>query len=140
MNQAVVKKLDNTHAANMERVKTFAKQIGEAIAERYSNDDPDELMGKLQELATLQSTASYCQAMANRLYNDRIADLCESPAYSKLSATDKKMIFAGRASEEIYYVELCERYSRSLTHAIESIRSILSFKKSEFELAKFQQT
>jgi len=140
MNQAVVKKLDNTHSANMERVKIFAKQIGEAIAEKVDQDNPDELMGKLQELANLQSTASYCQAMATRLYNDKVADLCESPAYSTMSATDKKMIFAGRASEEIYYVELCERYSRSLTHAIESIRSILSFKKSEMELSKFQET
>lgn len=140
MNEAVAKKLDTTHATNLERVKTFAKQIGEAIAEVVDQDNPDELMGKLQELATLQSTASYCQAMASRLYNDKIADLCESPAYCTMSATDKKMIFAGRASEEIYYVELTERYSRSLTHAIESIRSILSFKKSEMELSKFQET
>lgn len=140
MNEAVVKKLENTHATNMERVKVFSKQIGEAIAEKVDSDNPDELVGKLQELSTLQSTASYCLAMATRLYNDKVSELCESPAYSKLSATDKKMVFAGRASEEIYYVELCDRYSRSLTHAIESIRSILSFKKSEMELSRFQQT
>lgn len=140
MNEAVVKKLENTHSTNMDRVKIFAKQIGEAIAEKIDQDNPDEAMGKLQELATLQATASYCLAMANKLYNDKIAELAGQQVYAKLSATDKKMVFAGRASEEIYYMDLSERYSRSLTHSIESLRSILSFKKEEFSQSKYQTT
>lgn len=140
MNEAVVKKLDNTHAKGMATVKEYATLIGKAIAESIDKDNPDEVMGKLQELASLQATASYCLAMANKLYNDKIAELAEQQFYAKLSATDKKMVFAGRASEEIYYMDLSERYSRSLTHSIESLRSILSFKKIEYEQSRYQQT
>lgn len=140
MNSELAAQITDNHQKNLERVKVFTKQIGESISETVDKDNPDELTGKLQELSALQATASYTLAMAEQLQNERLAELLLDAKYQKLSATDKKMLFAGLAKTEIYYVTINERYSRNLSHAIESMRSILSFKKSEMEQSRYQET
>lgn len=140
MNESIVNKLEDTHDQNLNRVKEFSTMIGKAISEQVDRDNPDELIGKLHELSSLQATATYCLAMANKLYAEKMQRLVEMPAFSSLTATDKKLIFAGRASQEQYYVDLCDRYCRNISYAIESIRSTLSFKKVEYEQSRYQQT
>lgn len=115
-------------------------QIGKAIEEEIDRDNPEELTGKLMELCALQSNASYAYALSEQLYNEKLAELVQDPKYSKLSATDKKMLFAGFAKEEIYYMTLNERYIRNLSHSIEALRSALSWKKSELEQSRYQTT
>jgi hypothetical protein len=57
--------------------------------------------------------------------------LTEDNQWARLTATDKKMVFAGRAKDEIYYVTLTERQNKALTHSIDGLRSMLSYLKSE---------
>ena len=105
--------------------------IGKAISETVNRDDPNEVSGKLEELKSLQASCSHAVALAEMVYNEKIFDLVQQQQYSGLNATEKKMLFAGLAKQEIYYVTLTERQSRSMSHAIEAMRSILSYLKSE---------
>jgi len=120
------------------------KEITEAIAnklnEAIDKDNPDELTGKLMELCSLQASATYCYALAEQLYNQKIADLVVKQEYTKLTATDKKMLFAGLAKEEIFNLTISERHIKNLSYSIEALRSALSWKKSELENARYQNT
>ncbi len=125
-------------AGNAQRLQEISEQIGKAIEQGIDRDNPDEVTGKLMELCALQSTATYANALAEQLYNKKLAELVQVDEHKKLSATDKKMLFAGLASQEIYYMTLCERYIKNLSYSIEALRSVLSWKKVEFEQSKYQ--
>lgn len=140
MNTTLSNYIADSHAAGLSKVKELTECLERAISERIDQSNPDELTGKLGELASLQSTATFALAMSEQLYAEKIAELVEMPAYSKLSATDKKMLFAGLAKHEAYYVTMNERLSKNLSYSIESMRSILSYKKSEMENSRYQPT
>lgn len=106
-------------------------QIGGALALEIDNYNPAEILGKLNELTNLLSTSSHAVALAEMIYGEKLMQLTQDNQYSKLSATDKKMIFAGRAKNEIYYVTLTERQNKSITHSIDALRSMISYLKSE---------
>lgn len=116
---------------SLEILKELTDQIGNAISEEIDRNNPEEVTGKLSELAALQSTASHAMALSEMVYNNKLMDLVQEQQYLKLSATDKKYIFLGKAKMEGYYVTLCERQTRSLSHSLDALRSILSFMKAE---------
>lgn len=128
------------HEKSMERQTILITQIGNALSEVFDRDNPDEVLGKLQELASLQSTASYCLAVAKELNNRKVATLLVSGLYNKYSATDRKLIFLELAHQEVFFLNLIERYVANISHSIESLRSILSFKKHELDQSRFQTT
>ena len=121
-------------------LKALTNQIGKAISQTIDKDNPEEVTGKLAELSALQSTSAHCLALAEMVYNQKLMELVTDNAYSNLSATDKKYVFLGKAKQEGYYVTLSERQSRSLSHSLDALRSILSFMKSELENLKSQTT
>ncbi|KGE14577.1 hypothetical protein [Sphingobacterium deserti] len=125
---------------NLEKLIILVTQIGDAISQEIDRDNPDELLGKLQELAALQSTASYALALAEQLYNAKIASLLVSGLYIKYSATDRKQIFAELAKEELFYYNLIERFTKNISYSIESFRTMISYMKMEFEKSKYQTT
>lgn len=118
---------------SLRELEQLTDQIGAAISQEIDQSNGDEVIGKLNELSALQSTASHCMALAETVYNQKIMDLVTDHAYSKMSATDKKYIFLGKAKNEGYYVTLSERLTRSLSHRLDALRSILSFMKAEME-------
>lgn len=124
----------------MRSIKEISDTIAKCLNEQVDKDNPDELTGKLMELCSLQASASHCYALAEQVYNHKIAALLTDPRHAKMTATDKKMLFAGLAKEEIFYVTLSERHIKNLSYSIEAIRSALSWKKSELENAKYQNT
>lgn len=108
-------------------------QIGKAIALSIDQSNPEEILGKLNSLTSLLATSSHAVALSEMMYSQKLQELTEDNKWSKLSATDKKMIFAGRAKDEIYYVTLCERQNKGLTHSIDGLRSMISYLKSEVQ-------
>lgn len=121
--------MDNSQQALLE----ICMQIGEALALRIDESNPAEILGKMNELTNLLATSSHAVALAEMIYGEKLMKLTEDAQYLKLSATDKKMIFAGRAKNEIYYVTLTERQNKSITHSIDALRSMISFLKSELQ-------
>lgn len=128
------------HDKSLERLIIISTQIGDAISQEIDRDNPDELIGKLQELAALQSTASYALALAEQLYNAKIANLLVSGLYTKYSATDRKQIFAELAKDELFYYNLIERFTKNISYSIESLRTMISYMKIEFEKSRHQTT
>jgi len=116
------------HKANL---KAICEQIKDALSLDIDKDSPDELMGKLQVLTTMLGTISHAISLANMIYSQKLMELTQANEYRNLSATDKKMVFAGKARTEGYYVDMTAKLSSSLVHTIDGIRSILSYKKQE---------
>lgn len=128
------------HEKTMQSQKILITQIGDAIGQTIDRENPDEVLGKLQELASLQSTASYCLATAKELHNRKVANLLVSGLHKDYSATDRKLIFLELAHEEVFLQNLIERYVANISHSIESLRSILSFMKHELDQSRYQTT
>lgn len=128
------------HKKQLDKMILMITQIGDAISQTIDRDNPDEVLGKLQELASLQSTASYCLATSKKLHNSKVASLLVSNFYKDYTPTDRKLIFLELAKEEVFYLNLIERYVANISHSIDSLRSILSFKKHELDQSKYQTT
>lgn len=123
-----------------ENIKDWCFEIEEAIKLQIDNSNPDELMGKLNSLSNLTGLSSQTVAISEQLYNERLGELVMAKEYSKMGATEKKMLFASLASDEIYLMTLSERLNRALVHSGEFIRSILSALKTEMQMAKTMST
>lgn len=118
---------------SLEILEGLTDQIGKAISQDIDQTNGDEVVGKLNELSALQSTASHCLALAESTRDLKFMQLAQAAEFSKLTATDKKWIFLGKAKDETYYLTLSERLTRSLSHRLDALRSILSFMKAEMQ-------
>ena len=113
------------------RLKKLTDEISRCLSLKVDRDNGDEISGILQEFILIQDKASEAMALASMVYAEKMAELYEDEKYSKLSATDKKMVCQGSAAKEIYFVTLTERLSRSISHGIDGYRSILSDLKEQ---------
>lgn len=113
------------------KLKKLTDEISRCLSLKVDRDNGDEISGILQEFILIQDKASEAMALASMVYAEKMAELYEDVAYSKLSATDKKIVCQGRAFIEIYFVTLTERLSRSISHGIDGYRSILSDLKEQ---------
>lgn len=116
---------------HFENLKAICQQIGKEIALEIDKDNPQEVMGKLGTLTNLLATSSHAVALSEMLYSEKLMSLTEANTWVGMSATDKKMIFAGRAKNEVYYVTLADRQNKAIVHSIDALRSIISFLKNE---------
>lgn len=98
-----------------------------------SEDNPAEITGKLQLLSSLMGTSANAIALSEAVYSDRVMELAENSQWSGMTATDRKMIFAGKAKTEAAFVTLTDRLNSGLVHSIDALRSMLSYLKSEME-------
>lgn len=112
-------------------LKKLTDEISRCLSLKVDRDNGDEISGILQEFILIQDKASEAMSLASMVYAEKMAELYEDVTYSKLSATDKKMVCQGRAAKEIYFVTLTERLSRSISHGIDGYRSILSDLKEQ---------
>lgn len=119
--------------SSQQNLETICDQIGNALALQASRDNPDDLMGKLTELTNLLGSSALSVSIAEELYNEKLMQLVLDNKYTKLGATEKKMLFAGLAKKEISYVTLSTELNRSLMKCIESMRSLLSYLKAEMQ-------
>lgn len=110
-------------------LKTYSTQIGKAIGQKIDENNPEEIKGKIEELSSLLALSSHAVALSEKVYNLKVLYLMDE--LEGYSATEKKMMIQGRASEEIYYLTLSERQNKALTHKIDGLRSILSYIKEE---------
>lgn len=119
--------------SDAENLKMICDQITSALSEQVDRANPDELTGKLQVLSSLLGTSAQSIATSERLYSIKLMELVEDTQWAKMTATDKKYLFAGKSSKEAELVTLCERLNKAIVHSIDSLRSILSFIKSEMQ-------
>lgn len=118
---------------SIEQLKKYTKGIGESLGLKIDISNGDEVRGKMDELQRQLAISCHCVALSEKLYNEKLASLIEQSKYSGLSATDKKMVFAGQAKEEIYYLTLCERQNKAIEHSIKELITQLSYLKTEIQ-------
>jgi hypothetical protein len=116
---------------SLEILKAKTEEIQGCLTLPIDRSNGDHVAEMLHQLIVIQDLCSQTMALSTMVYTDKIAELYSSPAYSGMSATDKKMVINGKASKEVYYLTLAERLSRSVSHAIDGYRSILSDLKSQ---------
>jgi hypothetical protein len=117
----------------IEQLKSYTAEIGKSIALKIDITNGDEIKGKADELQRSLALSCHCVALSEMLYNEKLAALIEQEKYSGLSATDKKIVFAGQAKEEIYYLTLCERQNKAIEHSIKELITQLSYLKTEMQ-------
>lgn len=118
-------------ATELENLKNVCDQIGKALSEKVDSSNPAEIVGKIEALTSLMSSSAYAVGLANKLYARKIMELTEASVGGKLSVTEKKLVFDGKAYEELYFVNLADRQNKGITHAIDGLRSIISYLKQE---------
>lgn len=122
----------------IQRLEHLTASIASALTNPLNHEDAEQVSFRITEYSSLLGTSAETVALSEMVYNEALGALSESFIDSKVSATDKKMIFAGRLKKEIYLLTLSERQNRALTHAIDGLRSVLSFKKLEIQTASYQ--
>lgn len=118
-------------------VDEVLKSIRAVLDDSPPIDSPNDVMDKLNKLASIEGTSAELIAYTNKVYNEKILQLTTSPTYKGMSATDKKLIFAGVASNEIYNMQLSEAYNKEIHYQIEAIRTQISYLKEQEKNSKF---
>ena len=111
--------------------------IRDELDAKCPHDLPEEVALKLERLATLEGLSAEMIAESNKKYNQKVGQLVLNSAYKNLTATDKKLLFASLASDEIYWMQLSEAYNKELHYQIEAARTLLSYLKQQQLNAKF---
>lgn len=118
---------------SIKKLEEYTVAIGKSLSMKIDLSNGDEIKGKADELQRQLALSCHCVALSELLYNEKLAALIEQDKYSGLSATDKKIVFAGQAKEEIYYLTLCERQNKAIEHSIKELITQLSYLKTEIQ-------
>lgn len=93
--------------------------------------EPSGILEKLQKLTNLMGLSAECYAWSEKFYNEKLGELVMAKEYAKMGATEKKMLFASLASNEILMHSRAERLNKGLAHSCDGLRSMLSYLKTE---------
>jgi len=112
-------------------IETNLAYIQEQLAVQVGIESPTCILEKLNNLTNILGMSAEVLAWSEKIYNEKLMEVTLMKQYKDLSATDKKMVFAGILSNEILQHTKSERLNKALTHSIDGLRSMLSFLKEE---------
>ena len=121
---------------NLTEIKSNLESIRSAMDIVASLDNPQGIAEKLENLSNITGLSAECIAHSRRHLDKRLQMLVLNKAYKDYSASDKKMIFAGEASEEIFCVNYSESINKDVHYELEALRSLLSYLKEEMKQIK----
>lgn len=93
--------------------------------------EPNALMERINEYASLLATSAQTMSSIKFHLSDAIGQAMEEAFKLKYPPSMAKAYAEGRCAELVSDYELSNRQNAALTHAIDGIRSILSFTKQE---------
>jgi hypothetical protein len=111
--------------------------IDRALTVIHDHNNPDEVSGKITEYVTLLAMTAEMFASSKNLMKVEQGKLAEQYSKSGLGANERKQIIEGKTADLIYLVDKTDRQNAALTHAIDGLRSQLSFIKADMERARF---
>ena len=119
----------------IEQITDQLEQINLLISQQIDESDYPTLLSYLNELSSWQGNSGKCVADAEYYYNEKLLEVFQElkadGSLNRVPATIITNYTKAKCKEYIYLVKLAERYNRGITHRCDSIRSILSFAKSE---------
>lgn len=119
--------MQTTIQSNLEAIREF-------LHEKADVADPVGVVERLNDAVSLLGLSSETIAEAEKIYLIRLGVLAEQ--YRDVAATAAKNIIAGKLHEELYYKTLAESYDKQLHYTIESLRTVISFLKTEMQSVK----
>jgi len=99
-------------------------------------DNPTGVAEKLENMQGMAGLSAECIAWARKRYDEKLKFLTMNKAYKDFSPTDRKIIFGGEASEEIFLVNYAESLNKDYHYSIEALRTLISYLKQELNSIK----
>lgn len=99
-------------------------------------DEPNEIIDRIGMLSVLVAQSGDCLA-ASKYYRDTLVHselmkIVNEGVADKLSATALNKLVNALAKDETYLVNQFDRINSSAVHQLDGLRSILSYRKTEF--------
>lgn len=114
-----------------ETIRKGVADIREVMDRKVDISNPAGVLEKLNDLSNLLGLSSQMIAQSSRLYNEKIGILIGKVKGE--TATDKKLHLAALASDEIYIMELCQCLNKDAHYVCESLRTMVSYLKTELQ-------
>ena len=118
---------------NFQEIVKANEAIRKEMDRPVNHNVPDQIVEKLNKLSNILGLSSQCIADSEVLYSKKIEELIQDRQYSKMTATDKKLLFNSLASEEMKVMNYSAQLNKDLHYCVESCRSMLSYLKSEMQ-------
>lgn len=116
-----------------QHIKAMAKQIADALGEQVDRSNPDEVAGKIDELRQLTANAASIKANAKKQLLKKELEVLEQYKGSKIQASILMRTISAECFEEEGWYVYCDRLNAGISHALDGMRSILSWMKTELE-------
>lgn len=108
-----------------------------------SSDEPNDIIDRINNLSILISQSGECLAAANyykdTLIHSEIMKIMREGMVDKLSATALNKLVNALAKEESFLVNQFDRINSAAVHQLDGLRSILSYRKTEFATLSYQK-
>ena len=116
---------------NALHVQEIAKMISDALEEKIDRTNPDEIAGKIDELRQLTANAATLKANAKKLLRQKELEILNKYKDSKLQASVLMRTISAECFEEEGWYVYADRLNAGLSHALDSMRTLLSYMKEE---------
>lgn len=121
-----------THDQLKEKAAKF-----QTFLETRHGQEPDQLLERMELLAILVAQSGQCLAEAkyhqDQVINGEIGQAIDRMLTDKLSATTINQYVKTAAKEHNYLVNWLDRINASATHQLDALRTIISYRKTEFQ-------
>lgn len=116
-------------------LESIIETIDGIISIEIDANNGNQISERIGICAALLSTSAHSVAVAQEIYDERLGEVLAT--LPPMSATDKKLILAGRLSKESFWVKSAERQNAALVHALDGYRSMLSYLKEEMKMSNY---
>lgn len=125
-----------THEELMVKAKRF-----QTFLETRPGQEPDQLLERMELLAILMAQSGQCLAEAkyhqDQVINGEIGQAIDRAFSEKLSASTINQYVKSAAKDYNYLVNWLDRINASATHQLDALRTIISYRKTEFNALNY---
>lgn len=116
--------------------KAIAKEISDAI--EIEANEPGEIQEKIKLLASLTGSAAALQANAKKELLRKELELLDKYKGKDMQASVLMRTITAETFEEAGWLCYAERLNAGISHALDGLRSVLSYIKMDFEQSNNQ--
>lgn len=127
---------DTPQYAKSPTMNDTANAIKLALEVETDIHNPVEMMEKIKELSLLTASAAALQANAKKKVLEKECELLKEYQKTSIAPSILMRLITAECSEEVAWLTYAERLNAGMTHALDGLRSSLSFLKSEMETTR----
>ena len=123
---------------NLQQLRDKAEKMTLFLEERCGTDQPSLIMDRIEKLNVMLIQSGECLADAkyhqDQIIHSTITKALTEAYHDKLSATLIKDFVRSTAKDYNYLVTMFDRINSACVHQIDSLRSVLSFIKAQYQI------